>query len=212
MELTHSFTVPVGIDRAWAVLTDVEGIAPCMPGAELREVEGDEYRGVVKVKVGPITAQYLGKATITEKDEAGHRIVVRAEGRETRGQGNASANVTATLQADGEATKVDVVTDLNVTGKVAQFGRGVMGDVSNKLLGQFASCLESKLGQTPASEPNPDPKPGAAPVTPGPRTIESAPAEPVDLLGAAGAPVLKRVVPVVAAGVVAYLLFRWLRG
>ena len=204
MELTHQFTVPVPIDRAWAVLTDVEGIAPCMPGAELREVEGDEYRGVVKVKVGPITAQYQGKATITEKDAATHHIVVRAEGRDTRGQGNASANVTATLSPDGDGTKVSVLTDLNVTGKVAQFGRGVMADVSNKLLGQFVSCLETKLA-APAAPDNP------GPASEGPRTIESAPAEPVDLLGAAGAPVLKRVVPVVAAGVVAYLLFRWLK-
>ena len=206
MELTHEFSVPVGIDQAWAVLTDVEGIAPCMPGAELREVEGDEYRGIVKVKVGPITAQYQGKATITEKDEATHRIVVRAEGRDTRGQGNANANVTATLAADGENTNVNVVTDLNVTGKVAQFGRGVMADVSNKLLGQFVACLETKLGEKPAAGP-PNPAPAE-----GPRTIESAPAEPVDLLGAAGAPVLKRVLPVVAAGVVAYLLFRVFRG
>jgi carbon monoxide dehydrogenase subunit G len=205
VELTHSFTVPVPVERAWTVLTDVEGIAPCMPGAELREVEGDEYRGVVKVKVGPITAQYQGKATITEKDDSAHRIVVKAEGRDTRGQGNASANVIATLAGEGDATTVNVVTDLNVTGKVAQFGRGVMADVSNKLLGQFVVCLEQKLGEQPAEKPAPADNPG-------PRTIESAEAEPVDLLGAAGAPVLKRVVPVVAAGVVAYLVIRWLRG
>jgi uncharacterized protein len=205
VELTHSFTVPVGIDRAWAVLTDVEGIAPCMPGAELREVEGDEYRGIVKVKVGPITAQYQGKATITEKDATAHRIVVRAEGRDTRGQGNANANVTATLAADGENTSVNVVTDLNVTGKVAQFGRGVMADVSNKLLGQFVACLETKLGENPAESP------ANAPPAEGPRTIESAPAEPVDLLGAAGAPVLKRVLPVVAAAAVAYVVYRVIR-
>jgi carbon monoxide dehydrogenase subunit G len=204
MELTHEFSVPVGIEQAWAVLTDVEGIAPCMPGAELREVEGDEYRGVVKVKVGPITAQYQGKATITEKDTATHRIVVHAEGRETRGQGNASADVTATLAADGDSTTVSVLTDLNITGKVAQFGRGVMADVSTKLLNQFATCLETKIGEPPTSKPD---NPGE-----GPRTIESAPAEPVNLLGAAGAPVLKRVIPVVAAGIAAYLVVRWLRG
>jgi carbon monoxide dehydrogenase subunit G len=211
MELTHEFSVPVGIDRAWAVLTDVEGIAVCMPGAELREVEGNEYRGVVKVKVGPITAQYQGKATITEQDADAHRIVVKAEGRETRGQGNASALVTATLQGDADATKVTVLTDLNVTGRVAQFGRGVMADVSAKLLGQFVECLQSKViapSDGPAeSVSNPE---NPAPAE-GPRTIDSAPAEPVDLLGAAGAPVLKRVVPLVAAGVVAYLVIRWLR-
>jgi len=205
MELTHTFTVPVPLDRAWAVLTDVEGIAPCMPGAELREVEGDEYRGVVKVKVGPITAQYQGKATITEKDQAAHRIVVRAEGRDTRGQGNASANVTATLQGEGDSTTVNVATDLNVTGKVAQFGRGVMADVSNKLLGQFVACLESKIGGEDPGQAAP------APPSEGVRKIESAEAQPVDLLGAAGAPVLKRVVPVVAAALVAYVLFRLVR-
>jgi len=206
VELRNEFTVPLNIDKAWAVLTDIEGIAPCMPGAQLEGIDGDEYHGVVKVKVGPITAQYQGKATITEKDATAHRIVVRAEGRDTRGQGNANANVTATLAADGENTSVNVVTDLNITGKVAQFGRGVMADVSNKLLGQFVACLETKLGETPAENPsNPAPSEG-------PRTIESAPAKPVDLLGAAGAPVLKRVVPVVAAGVVAYLLFRVFRG
>jgi carbon monoxide dehydrogenase subunit G len=212
VELNHTFTVPVGIDRAWAVLTDVEGIAPCMPGAELREVEGDSYRGVVKVKVGPITAQYQGQATITEKDDAAHRIVVKAEGRDTRGQGNASANVTATLSGAGEETTVNVVTDLNVTGKVAQFGRGVMADVSNKLLGQFVSCLETKIGEAPANDPEPAPSaPAAPPVPEGPRKIESAEAQPVDLLGAAGAPVLKRVVPVVAAVVVAYVVYRVIR-
>jgi carbon monoxide dehydrogenase subunit G len=210
MELTHEFSVPVGIDRAWAVLTDVEGIAVCMPGAELREVEGNEYRGVVKVKVGPITAQYQGKATITEQDADAHRIVVKAEGRETRGQGNASALVTATLQGDADATKVTVLTDLNVTGRVAQFGRGVMADVSAKLLGQFVECLESKV-IGPPDAPEPVSNPGNPAPSEGPRTIESAPAEPVDLLGAAGAPLLKRVVPLVAAGVVAYLVIRWLR-
>ena len=211
MELTHEFTVPIGIDRAWAVLTDVEGIAPCMPGAELREVEGNEYRGIVKVKVGPITAQYQGKATITEQDAAAHRIVVKAEGRETRGQGNASANVTATLESDGDGTKVGVKTDLNVTGKVAQFGRGVMADVSTKLLNQFVDCLKERVLKDSGPEPaaNPSPEPTAAE---GPRKIESAPAEPVDLLGAAGAPVLKRVAPVVVAGVIAFVVWRLFRG
>jgi carbon monoxide dehydrogenase subunit G len=209
MELTHEFTVPVGIEKAWAVLTDVEGIAPCMPGAELREVEGDEYRGVVKVKVGPITAQYQGKATITEQDEGAHRIVVRAEGRDTRGQGNASANVTATLASEADSTKVSVVTDLNVTGKVAQFGRGVMADVSSKLLGQFVACLETRVLVDSAAPENPGP---VSPPAEGPRKIESAAAEPVDLLGAAGAPVLKRVLPVVAAGVLAFFVWRLMKG
>src|ERR687883_1809279 len=120
MELTNEFVVPVAVDDAWKLLTDVERIAPCMPGAELQEIEGEEYRGVVKVKVGPITAQYKGKATFVERDDQAHRAVLRAEGRETRGQGNASATITATVTPDGDGSRVSVVTDLTITGKVAQ--------------------------------------------------------------------------------------------
>ncbi|HEU0170226.1 MAG TPA: SRPBCC family protein [Acidimicrobiales bacterium] len=145
MELTNDFRVGVPVERAWAVLTDVELIAPCMPGAQLQEVEGDEYRGIVKVKVGPITAQYKGAARFVERDDAAHKAVLRAEGRDTRGQGNANATITATLTPDGDGTAVTVTTDLTVTGRVAQFGRGVMADVSSKLLGQFVDCLENKL-------------------------------------------------------------------
>lgn len=145
MELRNEFRVGVPVEQAWAVLIDVERIAPCMPGAELREVEGDEYRGVVKVKVGPITAEYRGKATFLEQDEQAHRAVLRAEGRETRGQGNANATITAVLEPDGEGTRASVVTDLAVTGRVAQFGRGVLADVSAKLLTQFVSCLEETV-------------------------------------------------------------------
>ncbi len=145
MELTNEFRVGVPVAQAWALLTDVERIAPCMPGAQLQEIEGDEYRGIVKVKVGPITAQYKGKATFIEMDEGAHRAVLRAEGRETRGQGNANATITATLQPDGDATTVTVLTDLTVTGRVAQFGRGVLADVSAKLLDQFVACLEADV-------------------------------------------------------------------
>jgi uncharacterized protein len=142
MELTNEFTVAVPVEQAWAVLTDVERIAPCMPGAQLQEVDGDEYRGVVKVKVGPVTAEYRGKAMFLERDPERRRAVLRAEGRETRGQGNASATISANLAPSGEGTTVTVVTDLSITGRVAQFGRGVLADVSNKLLGQFVDCLE----------------------------------------------------------------------
>jgi uncharacterized protein len=145
VDLTNEFRVGVPVERAWEVLTDVERIAPCMPGAQLQEIEGDEYRGIVKVKVGPITAQYKGAARFVEQDEAGHRAVLRAEGRETRGQGNANATITAQLEPDGDGTKIAVITDLTITGRVAQFGRGVLADVSTKLLGQFADCLETKL-------------------------------------------------------------------
>ncbi|HEV3362521.1 MAG TPA: SRPBCC family protein, partial [Acidimicrobiia bacterium] len=172
MELTNEFSVPVAVDEAWKLLTDVERIAPCMPGAELQEIEGDEYRGVVKVKVGPITAQYKGKATFVEKDDAAHKAVLRAEGRDTRGQGNANATITATLESEGEGTKVKVVTDLSITGRAAQFGRGVMADVSTKLLGQFVNCLEKNVlgsGVGPVAD--------AAPVGEAAPTEQEAPAE-----------------------------------
>ncbi len=130
MKLENEFRVDVPVEEAWRVLLDVERIAPCMPGAQLQEVEGDEYRGIVKVKVGPITAQYKGVARITESDDANHRAVIRAEGRDTRGQGNASATATAVLQSDGDGTRVSIDSDVTITGKVAQFGRGVIADVS----------------------------------------------------------------------------------
>ncbi|QGG95971.1 SRPBCC family protein [Actinomarinicola tropica] len=157
MELTNDFEVAVPVERAWAVLTDVERIAPCLPGAQLQEVEGDEYRGVVKVKVGPITAQYKGKATFEEKDDENHVAVLKADGRDTRGQGNANARITARLEAAGEGTKVSVHTDLQVTGKVAQFGRGVMADVSAKLLDQFVENLHTTVlaGEEGAEEAPP---------------------------------------------------------
>ena len=145
MELTNTFDVSVPVETAWAVLTDVERIAPCLPGAQLQEIEGDEYRGVVKIKVGPITAQYKGKATFVEKDDVAHKAVLEAAGRDTRGQGNASATITALLEPVGDGTHVTVTTDLTVTGKVAQFGRGVLADVSAKPLGQFVDNLEQTV-------------------------------------------------------------------
>lgn len=145
MELSNEFEVRAPIDQAWAVLTDLERIAPCLPGAQLQEVEGEEYRGIVKIKVGPITAQYKGAAHFVEKDDAAHRAVLSASGRDTRGQGNASAAIVAELTEHGDHTHVSVVTDLTITGKVAQFGRGVIGDVSAKLLTQFVENLETTV-------------------------------------------------------------------
>jgi uncharacterized protein len=267
MELTNEFVVPVAVDDAWKLLTDVEQIAPCMPGAELQEIDGAEYRGVVKVKVGPITAQYKGKATFVEKDDAGHKAVLRAEGRDTRGQGNANATITATLESEGDGTRVKVVTDLSITGRAAQFGRGVMADVSTKLLGQFVDCLEKNVlgaGSTAAAEATPageaapsaqeapaevgvgraaatggggaapapvTREPGgasdaalvgspsgngsksdqAASVSSGRRAVVSRPAEPVDLLGTAGTPVIKRLLPAVIGALVAFVVGRALR-
>jgi carbon monoxide dehydrogenase subunit G len=226
MKIEDEFRVDVPIEEAWRVLLDVERIAPCMPGAQLQEIEGDEYRGVVKVKVGPITAQYKGAARIVEADEAARRIVLKGEGRDTRGQGNASATVTVLLVADGSGTQVSVDTDLNVTGKVAQFGRGVMADVSSKLLGQFVACLESNVlagdgaGTEPGSAAAPAVADAEAPATesaaPAPsasdggvRVIDSPEAEPVDLMDAAGGAVAKRLVPVLA-GVTLLAILIWL--
>jgi uncharacterized protein len=145
MQLEHEFTVPVPVDRAWEVLLDVETIAPCMPGASVDTVDGDSFTGKVKVKVGPITVAYAGKASFLEKDATAHRAVVEAKGRETRGSGTAAATVTARMTDEGDSTRVNVLTDLAITGKPAQFGRGVMNDVGNKLIGQFADCLATTI-------------------------------------------------------------------
>jgi carbon monoxide dehydrogenase subunit G len=147
VQLENSFTVPVPVDEAWRVLLDIERIAPCMPGAALDSVNGDDFTGRVKVKLGPINLTYQGKASFIEKDEAAHRAVIDARGKDQRGNGTAAAVVTAKLAAEGSITRVDVLTDLNITGRPAQFGRGVMTDVGNKLLGQFADKLAAQLGE-----------------------------------------------------------------
>jgi carbon monoxide dehydrogenase subunit G len=223
MNIQDEFRVDVPVEEAWRVLTDVERIAPCMPGAQLQEIEGDEFRGIVKVKVGPITAQYKGVARFTERDDANHRAVIRAEGRDTRGQGNASATVTAVLVPDATGTRVTIDSDVTITGKVAQFGRGVIADVSGKLLAQFVDNLErdvlagssgsesasggsagSDAPAAPAATETPAAGAVSTPPTPseGPRTIDAPEAQPVDLLRTAGAPVLKRVIPVLIVLVV----------
>jgi len=146
VQLEHSFTVPAGIDEAWRVLLDIERIAPCMPGAAIDSVDGDDFTGTVKVKLGPIGLTYKGKASFVEKDETAHRAVIDARGRDARGNGTAAAKITANLAESGTGTQVTVVTELDITGKPAQFGRGVMVDVGNKLIGQFADCLAGQLG------------------------------------------------------------------
>jgi hypothetical protein len=212
MKIEDQFQVDVPVEEAWRVLLDVERIAPCLPGAQLQEVEGDEYRGIVKIKVGPITAQYKGAARIVEADETNRKIVLEASGRDVRGQGNASASITATLTAEGTGTVVKIDTDLNITGKVAQFGRGVMADISSKLLGQFADNLRENVltgeptvseVETPAEPPSAGPTSASPPV----RQIDSAEAEPVDLMDAAGGALSKRVVPIVV-GLVTLLALR----
>jgi uncharacterized protein len=237
VELNNDFRVSVAPPEAWKVLTDVERIAPLLPGAQLQEIEGDDYRGIVKVKVGPITAQYKGTATFLERDEQAGRMVLKASGRDTRGQGNANATVTVTMAPDGTGTAVNVATDLTITGKVAQFGRGVMAEVSGKLITQFVDALEADLesGSRPPADDTPPPaepaattdtvaaseaptatpdvteSPAAAPApAAGPRRIDAPEAKPVDLLDAAGGSLAKRMLPVVGglAVFVALLLVR----
>ncbi len=236
MEIEDTFRVDLPVDATWRVLLDIERIAPCLPGAQLQEIEGEEYRGVVKVKVGPITAQYKGAAHFESRDDATHVAVIVGSGRDTRGQGNASATITMTLTADGSGTSVNVATDLSITGKVAQFGRGVMADVSAKLLAQFVENLERDVLSGPvvdlvaadeseAATPVDvqDPALSGPPTTNGTgshqatgeattvRTINSPEATPVDLLEMGGSPILKRLLPLVGVGLVATLMVWWLR-
>ncbi|MGI9608438.1 MAG: SRPBCC family protein [Acidimicrobiales bacterium] len=150
MKIENSFTVDAPIDEAWELLTNIPEITPCLPGAKLTDESEGVYSGGVKVKVGPVTAEYKGSAEFVEKDGDAHKAVIKGKGRDTRGAGNAQALISAQMEAVGEQTRVDIVTDLKVSGKVAQFGRGVMQDVSEKLLGQFAECLEAKIGEPAA--------------------------------------------------------------
>jgi carbon monoxide dehydrogenase subunit G len=219
MEIADNFRVSKPIDDTWGVLLDIERIAPCLPGAQLQEIEGNEYRGIVKVKVGPITAQYKGTATLAEVDEAGRRLVIDATGRDTRGQGNATASIVVTMLEDGDGTRVEVVTDLAITGKVAQFGRGVLVDVSSKLMRQFVENLERDVLTTQSPEPAPvetaeapvAPVNGSAPAPTELRRIESKDVEPIDLFDMAGESAAKRLVPVGIGVLVLLLLWRVLR-
>ena len=152
MELRHEFTVPATIEETWTAFNDIESVAACFPGATVSSVEDDTFTGSCKVKLGPIALVYNGTGTFVEKDESAHRMVIDAKGKDKRGNGTAGAHVTATMVAEGSSTKVEVLTDLNITGKPAQFGRGVMQDVSDKLLGQFTQCLEQKVGGSAGPE------------------------------------------------------------
>ncbi|MFF2204711.1 SRPBCC family protein [Streptomyces sp. NPDC058145] len=194
MELHHEFTVPVPVDEAWQALLDIERVAPCLPGAVVEEYDGKTVTGSVKVKVGPVTVTYRGTAVFEEQDAAAHRMVLAASGRETRGQGTARATVTAVLSERDGGTAVAVDTDLKVTGRPAQFGRGVLGEVGDRLVGQFAACLADRLG-------GPEPGPSAQEAAPAAGREE---AEPLDLLRTAGLPVAKR--GLAAAAVVALLV------
>ncbi|MEY2755000.1 MAG: hypothetical protein RJB65_1358 [Actinomycetota bacterium] len=231
-QLLNEFTVNRSVDHTWAVLTDVERIAPCMPGAQLQEIEGDVYRGVVKVKLGPIATAFKGQASFVERDDVAHRAVLKGEGRDTGGKGSADALITAQLEeVSAHVTKVVVSTELRVSGKVAQFGRGIMGDVSEKLMAQFSNNLNTMLdaeGDTPeeakaaadeavhhaeevAAEAAAHPSEAAAPAAAGAptvRTIQGPAAEPIELSDLARGAVAKRVLPVVGALLALLLIFR----
>lgn len=231
MQMQNEFTVGVPVETAWAVLTDLEGIAPCMPGAKLTGRDGDDYTGTVKLKVGPITAAYAGVATFAEKDDDAHRAVIDARGKDAR-SGNANALITATLHDEGgERTRVAIDTDLQVSGKLAQFGTGMMAEISNKLLAQFTACLEAKLeagdlgtasvassggsGAT-AADAGPRSDVGAA-VGPTSRPAANAPSaddepEALDLMALAGGSIAKRVVPLAVGIVVVVVLLYLLLG
>mgnify|MGYP000881970149 CR=1 FL=1 len=199
MDLNHEFIVNVPVNDAWIILTDLERIAPCLPGAQLTEVEGDTYRGQVKVKVGPIVAQFKGQASFVSRDDAAHTASLKGEGRDTTGKGTASAIITAQLTSvTPTSTKCTVVTDLTISGKVAQFGRGALADVSDKLLKQFSENLNQLIASAPAATTATAATTVAA-ASPEIRKIESAEVAPLDLLGTAGAPILKRAIPVVVA-------------
>lgn len=160
MELTHDFTVPAPIDTTWATFMDLHRVGSCFPGAVVTDASDDGFAGTVKVKLGPIALQYAGAGTFLERDDQAYRAVIEAKGKDKRGNGTAGATVTIQLAPSGEGTRVDVTTDLSVTGKPAQFGRGVMQDVSDKLLGQFVACIEQQF----AVEDEPAPSAEAEPV------------------------------------------------
>jgi carbon monoxide dehydrogenase subunit G len=200
MDLNHEFIVNVPVKDAWVILTDLERIAPCLPGAQLTEVEGDTYRGQVKVKVGPIVAQFKGQASFVSRDDVAHTAMLKGEGRDTTGKGTASAIITAQLtEVTPTSTKCTVVTNLTISGKVAQFGRGALADVSDKLLAQFSENLNQLINSSPAPATTAATTAPVAAASPEIRKIESAEVAPLDLLGTAGAPILKRAIPVVVA-------------
>jgi carbon monoxide dehydrogenase subunit G len=197
MDLNHEFTVNVPVAEAWAILTDLERIAPCLPGAQLTEVEGDTYRGQVKIKVGPILAQFKGQASFVSRDDVAHKATLKGEGRDTTGKGNASAMITAELTSvTPTSTKCSVHTDLTISGKVAQFGRGALADVSDKLLAQFSENLNQLISAAPApSAPVVAETTSAPSEQPAIRKIDGPEVAPLNLLDTAGSTIAKRVIP-----------------
>ena len=204
MKIANQFTVSAPIEQAWDVLCDLEQVIPLMPGAQLTGHEGDDYLGKVKVKVGPVTSEFSGKVRFVEQDRDQHRAVIDAKGKESRGTGNAAATVTAQLDEDGERTTVSVDTDLKIVGKLAQFGSGMLQQVSEKLLGQFVESLEAKL----AAENSPAAASPESPESPTPAAQSQPEPEPIDLLELAGGDQLKKYGSV-ALAVLAVLVLIW---
>lgn len=220
MKIDNEFTVSVPIEQAWVVLTDLEGIAPCLPGAQLTDSNGDTFTGKVKVKVGPVTAEYQGTASFVEKDNAAYRAVIDAKGKDPRGAGNAAALITARLSAQGANTVVRVDTDLKISGKLAQFGSGMIKEVSEKLLGQFVVNLEARLAASKTTGPAPahsaaESRTNGSDSPPLHAVRAQATPEPkaLDLMELAGGAVYKRLIPVAvgAALVVAVIVYRRVR-
>jgi uncharacterized protein len=228
MKLENEFTVDTSIDEAWKALNDLERVTPCLPGAQLTAEVGDEYEGTMTVKMGPVTQKYNGTVKIEDADESAHRAVIRADGKDARGQGTASATITSTLNEEDGGTKVHVETDMHLTGRAAQFGRGVQQEVATKLINQFAECLEKEImGENTREEPE-QPEAAEEPEEavsangsgeeaegeeeekPKRRVIEQDhDVEPLDLGGASRDAVLKRVIPM-AAGLSALIVVIWL--
>lgn len=228
--ITNEFTVNRPIDEAWAVLCDVERIAPCLPGAQLQEIEDETFRGVVKIKLGAVNANFKGEAKFVERDDTNYKAVLSASGRDTGGRGNASADVTAEATAlSPTSTRCTVTAELHISGKVAQFGRGIMGDVSKKLMDQFSSNLNTMLDEQPTTQTGSSESGTETPANessasdasdnsqsddtggadrPRVRKIEGPAAEPIDVAGLAGPAVLKRFIPVVIGVIVVVLLIR----
>jgi uncharacterized protein len=215
MDLNHEFAVNVPIDQAWQILTDLERIAPCLPGAQLTEIEGDTYRGQVKIKVGPILAQFKGQASFVSRDDNAHKATLKGEGRDTTGKGNASAMITAELTSiTPTSTKCTVHTDLSISGKVAQFGRGALADVSDKLLAQFSENLNQLIAASPAiAQPTAQVAVEATatsePQQPVIRKIDGPEVAPLNLLDTAGSTIAKRAIPaVIALAVLVFVLVK----
>ncbi|MFI9815221.1 SRPBCC family protein [Saccharothrix variisporea] len=200
MKLEHRFTVPAPVPDVWAALLDPRRVAPCLPGATLTDVEGPKFSGTVKVKLGPVTLLYKGSGQFTSVSEDAHAAMVKASGKDSRGNGTASATVTVTLTPSGDGTAVHVVTDLTVTGRPAQLGRGLITEVSGRIVDEFADCLATRLVPGEAEEVTASASQASRP------RLRAVPDEPIDLLETAGAPVLKRVLPVAAAALAVVFL------